>query len=769
MSDSRDRRFSRRAAPPLLFALAVVLLVLFCHDWGYSSLPPTEKRYIAAKARIATLKDDPKKNAQREPWEKLATEFRSIYDADPNWPNRPAALYRAAESLEELARHSCSRADARKAIAAYETVALRHASSRLADDALLKAARIRAASLRDDNGALALLERIKRQYPKGDMLPEAMALEKAIKASVKGKAAPDALRQVMTKDAQEDAPAQTLIAGKRKNFAGDLPLRYHAAVSRIENLKKDSLRSCWRQPWADLIEEFSDMAKTGKSKLAPNALYHAALCQENMAACSHLAADSKKAVQMYQDMAKRFPKSAFADDALLHAAMLQRNIKNSRDQASATLASLLKKYPKSDKAPEAKKLQALWRGEDAPSTLQKPAPKQPAVKESPELQVLSWDSPSKNSVEIVLEMSAPVKYRAHMTKAANGLPARVFVDLENASVVNDVRKGVSVQGSLLQAIRVKKLESGGSTLQFDFRDVSKFNARTDLDPNRIILSVVAGKAKLPGEKAKSGMVANAPTKKNNNIKARQVSNMASQLGLTVHKVFIDAGHGGKDPGTSHNNVVERAIALDVALRLGRLLKANGFEVAYSREKDKSVQLSQRTRQANAARADLFVSIHVNAHDNKSINGFETYFLNLATSKQAARVAMLENAGSDKRLADMQGMLAEVMLNARVDESHRLANDVQKSALFRLKKKEYSTRDNGVKAAPFHVLLGAQMPAILVELGYCTNAAEAKNLNSPQYRHALAEGLAEGVMAYRDRLLRNRTAGTSLTDNPSDAM
>ena len=199
------------------------------------------------------------------------------------------------------------------------------------------------------------------------------------------------------------------------------------------------------------------------------------------------------------------------------------------------------------------------------------------------------------------------------------------------------------------------------------------------------------------------------------------------------------------------------------------MAANGLEVIYSRSGDQTVKLSERTRLANRGKSDLFISIHVNAHDNAKINGIETYYLDLASTPQAARVAALENSASDKRLGDMQTMVADVMLNARADESRRLASDIQKATMFRLKKRNYAPRDNGVKSAPFHVLCGAQMPAVLVEVGYCTNLAEARNLALPQYRHALAEGLAEGILAYRDRLLRNRTAGSNLTGKKSGAM
>lgn len=758
-----------RAAPPLAFIVAICLLLVFCYEFGYSSLPPTEKRYVAAKAGIASLRQDVKKNKLREPWEKLATEFRSIYDGDPSWPNRPAALFRAAESLEELARRSYSRSDARKAINCYETLALRHAESRLADDALLRAAQMRAAWLKDDAGALALLARIKKQYPKGDMINEAAALEKALRASANGKTAPEAVKAAgrSSIDTLDAALSEKSGFNKKENFAGDLPLRFKAAKSRMESLRKDTMRACWRQPWENLRDEFLRINKAAGKTLAPQALYNAAEAQRSLAICSRLSNDASKALDLYQKVASTYPKHALADDALLNAARLQYESRSAqvKSQADNTLERIISQYAKGDKVAEARKLLTIWR--QTSSGAEKVSRKN--RKEIPELQVLSWDSKGKNNVEIVLEMSAPTAYGARLEKAQGASPARLVVELENASVVDDIRKGVNVNGSLLKAVRVNTKKDGGAILQFDLRDARKFDVRKENDPHRIIVNIAAGKAQLP--KSSGSMQASKQQIKaaQEKIKATHVADMASQLGLTVKRVFIDAGHGGKDPGTSHNKITERAVTLDVALMLGRLLEANGFEVMYTRKSDKSVALSERTRMANSAGADLFISIHVNAHDNPSSSGFETYYLDLATNQQAARVAMQENAASDRRLGDMNSMLTEVMLHAKAQESRRLAADIQRVTMFRLKKRDYATRNNGVKSAPFHVLLGARMPAVLVEIGYCSNSVEARNLANASYRHALAEGLAEGIMAYRDRLLRNRTAGKTLTGAKAGAI
>ena len=237
----------------------------------------------------------------------------------------------------------------------------------------------------------------------------------------------------------------------------------------------------------------------------------------------------------------------------------------------------------------------------------------------------------------------------------------------------------------------------------------------------------------------------------------------------MQRVFIDAGHGGRDPGTIHNDVIERNITLDIALRLGRLLEDNGLEVIYSRRKDVAVSLRDRTGKANQAGADLFVSIHVNAHEDRGINGFETYYLDISRDPRAVRVASQENARNDRNLGEVQKILSDGMLTARQYESRRLATDIQKQSLARLKRRGYTVRDNGTRAAPFIVLLGARMPCVLVEVGYCSNPHEARNLLDARYRMILAEGLAEGILSYSDRVRQNRTAQNSLTPPASGAM
>lgn len=678
-------------AAPLLFALGLCLMVVCCYDKGSDAaqdvtVTGTEHRYANAKSAMQHLRNDARSSGRRDKWERLVGEFTDIYKNDSQWPNRPAALFRAAECMEELADRTCAATDAQQAAGMYEQVAKAHPKSKLADDALYRAAHIHAARLGDDGTALKLVERLKKQYAKGDMYPLAQTLEKAIRASRQGRTAPEArqVSRLVRSEVREESVAESEGRAPAQEKTQDAP---GVAVASLDA---------------------SVPASTGKGPV---------IGEENGTA------------------------------------------QPSRPQAKAQLETSVR----------------------------------------PELHVVSWDSPNKNSVEIVLEMSAPAQFGARLVREGKSdKKGSVVLELENVRILEELRHGARIKGSLLTAIRVEQNKADRTRLCFDFRDVRHFETRRENNPCRIILSVAGGPVPRPEKSgatggfaenakpagqahgtpaavasadapdpasvlprevpAKDGTPVRSQTPMHADIhKASVTSNMASQLGLSVQRVFIDAGHGGRDPGTAHNNVLEHVVTHDVAQTLGRLLEANGFEVVFSRDRNAFVPLGERTNLANAARADLFVSIHVNANDDKRVQGLETYFLDIARNSHAARVAALENAGSDRRLGDMQDMLADVMLNARVGESRNLAHDVQRSTLYRLKKRDYTVRNSGVKSAPFHVLIGAQMPAVLVELGYCSNREEAARLQDADYRKALAEGLAEGIMAYQKRLQTLQTA------------
>jgi N-acetylmuramoyl-L-alanine amidase len=233
---------------------------------------------------------------------------------------------------------------------------------------------------------------------------------------------------------------------------------------------------------------------------------------------------------------------------------------------------------------------------------------------------------------------------------------------------------------------------------------------------------------------------------------KRIGDLVEQLGLTVRTIMIDPGHGGKDPGAQGlGGLVEKNVNLRFARILGKMLEDHGFQVLYTRTKDVFIPLEERTAMANAKKADLFVSLHCNAHGDAKSSGLEIYSLNLASTEDAVRVAARENAVSAKTISDLQLILTDLMLNTKMKESRDLAKTVQDKALGSVSR--WKTRDRGTHEAPFYVLMGARMPAVLVEMGYITNPDDAKRLSSDKYLEALAQGMVSGLVAYKQRIER----------------
>ena len=232
-------------------------------------------------------------------------------------------------------------------------------------------------------------------------------------------------------------------------------------------------------------------------------------------------------------------------------------------------------------------------------------------------------------------------------------------------------------------------------------------------------------------------------------KAKPIS-LAQQLGLGVKRIVLDPGHGGKDPGAIANGIKEKDVVLAIAKSLQPILaKELGCEVFLTRTDDQFLTLEERTAIANTKEADLFVSLHVNAHPSDKVRGFETYFLNLTTNAEAMRVAARENATSTHQMSDLQDILSDILKNSKIAESSRLAKQVHEAMMSGLTaQKDFGKIKNlGVKQAPFYVLLGAQMPAILIEIAFISNKEDAGNLSSPLFITALSEHISVGIKSY----------------------
>jgi len=232
------------------------------------------------------------------------------------------------------------------------------------------------------------------------------------------------------------------------------------------------------------------------------------------------------------------------------------------------------------------------------------------------------------------------------------------------------------------------------------------------------------------------------------------STLTRALGLKINRIVIDAGHGGHDTGTiGPTGLMEKDLCLDVALRLGKIIqqKLPGADVVYTRSDDTFIPLEDRTRIANDAQADLFVSIHANSSPDHAARGVETYYLNMKGSAEAMEVAARENAVSQEGIHDLEDMVKKIARTEKIDESKEFAEDVQDSLSKRIQKTAKPVRDRGVRKAPFVVLIGADMPSILTEISFLSNPSDEQLLKKPEHRQHIAEGVYQGVASYLQSL------------------
>ena len=214
-------------------------------------------------------------------------------------------------------------------------------------------------------------------------------------------------------------------------------------------------------------------------------------------------------------------------------------------------------------------------------------------------------------------------------------------------------------------------------------------------------------------------------------------------------IVIDAGHGGKDPGgIGAYHIKEKNIVLPLAKYLKYELIKRGYKVYLTRDRDKFITLKNRTKFANQKKADLFISLHCNiAPKHPEIYGIETYFLSPARSTRAKTVAKLENSAIGNLRTTTQNIVLNFLNKNRIIDSTKLALDIQKSLIYNLKRHYKRIKDGGVRPAPFWVLVGTQMPAILIETGFISNKKEALRLKNRTYQKRYAKYIAEGIDNY----------------------
>ena len=366
------------------------------------------------------------------------------------------------------------------------------------------------------------------------------------------------------------------------------------------------------------------------------------------------------------------------------------------------------------------------------------------------------------STRIAIDLSGAVPYRAYPAPDHRQIALLFF----GARPAESLLQTVSFQHDAnVSSARILPLTGDQTEVVLQLLHPLAFSSFNLSNPQRVILDIGGGSRRtqnqvsenLPAPTALSRTPQPPP-----NLPPDGQHSLTRVLGLRVRRIVIDAGHGGHDSGTlGPGGLEEKDVSLDVALRLGRLLRQRmGADVVYTRRTDTFVPLEQRTALANRAHADLFLSIHANSSADPSARGVETYFLNFTASPAALAVAARENAVSDRSEYELSDLVRRIALSDKIDESRAFAGDVQQSLYSGLAAENAGLKNRGVKQAPFVVLIGAHMPSILAEISFLTNPTDAGELAQPAYRERLAEALYRGVAGYVDGMSGVRVAKTA---------
>ncbi|EOH7147345.1 N-acetylmuramoyl-L-alanine amidase [Campylobacter coli] len=388
----------------------------------------------------------------------------------------------------------------------------------------------------------------------------------------------------------------------------------------------------------------------------------------------------------------------------------------------------------------------------APKTVVKQESKKVVAKQEPK-QVKTQET--KTSTKKAPAKDDPL-YILDVDKISNAVVLNLSDELDEQDITSFTtrdqkyfRQVVSFQG-ILEGSRknfsfgqnaVTVTQYNPKTVRIVLSSTKEFKLFKDLDDKSLTLGFGSSVSKSASTSSKSTSKTTSKNVLNSKFKSDKI-------------IVLDAGHGGKDSGAlsdKKGSLKEKDVVLSTTLKLGNELKKRGYKILYTRSSDKFINLRDRTKYANDKRADLFISIHANAAPSaskaKSSEGVETFFLSPARSERSKKAAEKENQGDFEEINYFSKQSILNFLNReKIVASNKLAIDVQKNILTQTRKK-YRIVDGGVREAPFWVLVGAQMPAILIEIGYITHPSEGKRIANKSFQDTLVKGIADGVENY----------------------
>jgi len=369
---------------------------------------------------------------------------------------------------------------------------------------------------------------------------------------------------------------------------------------------------------------------------------------------------------------------------------------------------------------------------------------------------------------VAIDTGEEVSWQANALRAdpARGLPPRIFIDIRGAGIRDAIlRKPVEVRNGLLRQVRAGRFDRDTVRVVIDLERESAYRVFALPEPFRIIVDI-DGEGEIPvppaspDPAAPPGPVAATPPPGDPTALPSAIDppaappaashGPAAQPRRRLVRVMIDPGHGGKDPGAiGPTGLKEKDVVLAIGRRVRERLSRSGeFDVRMTRDEDVFIPLEERTAMANKGGVDIFVSLHINASRNRKAEGFSTYVLSRgASNREDLELAARENGVPVGKLQGVKFIIDDMFTGARKNESLRLAKTVNDAVVRHVSTRYPGAQSLGLKQAPFYVLVGARMTAVLVEASFISNAREESRLRDPSCLDGIADGVAEAVRYY----------------------
>ncbi len=524
---------------------------------------------------------------------------------------------------------------------------------------------------------------------------------------------------------------------------------FSEALSLYKTLTEEPSKAEKVDIWDTIARAFySVYISYPNSPKAPNALFLSAKMYEEMGERFKSKEYFDKSIDYSKEFVSKFPKNNLADDAQIRAARLTERY--SKTDAYIEYQTAIEFFPYGDMTHIAKnKIAELSPFKPDDETLSKIKNSKRNDKLIKVSKIRHWSTENNTRVVIHLDKEMPFKPYFLKEDSINDKPSRLFVDIIGA-IVDKNLEVEPIESGLLEQIKFARNTHDIVRVVLYMKSFDNYRVFSLDNPFRIVMDIEGVNNLANSSYAKSY--------KSNREEIKQeipddVSSLRQALGLKIKTVVIDPGHGGHDPGAiGPTGLKEKNVTLQIAKALKTKLERDGKKfgierVYLTRSSDIFIPLEERTAIAKKQYADLFISIHCNAAKNKRTTGIETYILSFTNDKHSLSVAARENATTKKRLNELRDIIKKYVLNSKIEESNKFASYVQTEVVSNVSHKYSSINNKGVKKAPFIVLIGADIPSILVETSFITNPKDEKRLKDKNYIDYIAEGIFAGVKRY----------------------